>query len=400
MAIALATKFLPYVDELFSTESKKSLLTNNDFEFTNAHTVKIYKIGTAQMTNYGRSGPATGNWSRYGAIVGLDASTEEKTLSKDRSFTFAIDKLDADETVNTLNAASALARQLRQVVIPEIDAYVFNKMCTGAGSKPEAKVLTSDNIYAEIIKGSNALDNAEAPDTGRVLMVTPAVYLLMKQCKDIVMETDIGNDMRIKGVISNLDGMMVMRVPASRLPDKFGFMIAHPVATCAPTKLEDYKIHEDPPGISGSLVEGRTVYDAFVLDNKKNAIYYQATTEPTATAKLTDDDNQNAEVTSPVAVANTGDTLNYTLKVSGLQAGNNVTYTITEVSDADEILTLPATTTGTLSSESDNVKTVFVVAQNATGQDAKTAQFKIAFTGTGYKPIADIEIAVNLAAGA
>ena len=47
----------------------------------------------------------------------------------------------------------------------------------------------------------------------------------------------------------------------------------------APTKLEDYRVHQDPPGISGDLVEGRVCYDAFVLDNKKAAIYYQAVTE-------------------------------------------------------------------------------------------------------------------------
>lgn len=63
-----------------------------------------------------------------------------------------------------------------------------------------------------------------------------------------------------------------------RLPKNFGFMVAHPCATVAPTKLESYKTHQDPPGISGSLVEGRIVYDAFVLDNKKNAIYYQEIT--------------------------------------------------------------------------------------------------------------------------
>ncbi len=91
------------------------------------------------------------------------------------------------------------------------------------------------------------------------------------------METDIGADMRLRGVIANLDGMAVIRVPASRLPGDFGFMIVHPSATVAPTKLESYKIHQDPPGISGSLVEGRIAYDAFVLENKSNAIYLQAT---------------------------------------------------------------------------------------------------------------------------
>lgn len=47
MAIELVTKYLPYVDEIFKAESKKSLLTNDDFDWTGAHTIKVYKIGTA-----------------------------------------------------------------------------------------------------------------------------------------------------------------------------------------------------------------------------------------------------------------------------------------------------------------------------------------------------------------
>lgn len=280
MAIELVTQYLPYVDELFSTESKKSLLTNEDLSWTGAHTVKVYKVTTANMNDYGRSGPGDGEWSRYGKVQGLDATTEELTLKKDRSFTFAIDKLDKDETGNTLAAASALARQVREVVIPEVDTYVYGVMTEKAGYKPEAVVLSKTNIYEKIITANNELDNSEVPETGRVLVVTPDVYMLMKQCKDITMETDIGNDLRIKGVIANLDGLTVLKVPKNRLPAGFGFMIAHPVATVAPTKLEDYKTHQDPPGISGELVEGRICYDAFVLENKAKAIYFQA--QPTA----------------------------------------------------------------------------------------------------------------------
>ena len=275
MAIDLVTKYLPYVDEIFTKESKKSLLTNQDFEWTGAHTVKVYKITTADMEDYGRSGPKTGNWSRYGTVQGLDATTEEFTLKKDRSFTFAIDKLDEDETAGQLAAASALARQQRQVIIPEVDTYTYGVMAAGAGAKPAAVTLTAENIYTEILKAGTALDNADVPEDNRQLVVTPDVYQLMKRCKDIVMETNIGNDLRIRGVIANLDGTNVIKAPAARLPKNFGFMLAHPVATVAPTKLEDYKIHRDPPGISGSLVEGRICYDAFVLDNKVKAIYYQ-----------------------------------------------------------------------------------------------------------------------------
>ena len=276
MAIDLVTQYLPYVDELFSTESKKSLLTNQDLSWTGAHTIKVYKVTTASMNDYGRSGPSEGEWSRYGRVQGLDATTEEFTLKKDRSFTFAIDKLDKDETGGQLAAASALARQVREVVIPEVDTYVYGVMAAGAGHKPTAEALTKTNIYEMIITANNTLDNAEVPETGRIIVVTPDVYLLMKQCKDIVMETDIGNDLRLKGAISNLDGANIIKVPKMRLPADFGFMIAHPVACVAPTKLEDYKTHQDPPGISGELVEGRICYDAFVLENKAKAIYYQA----------------------------------------------------------------------------------------------------------------------------
>ena len=216
------------------------------------------------------------NASRFGAVQGLDATTEEFALKKDRAFTFAIDKLDEDETQQQLAAASALARQTREVVIPEIDTYTYNVMCEGAGDKPEAVTLTSENIYTEILKGTSALDNAEVPETDRTLIVTPNTYVLMKKCKDIIMETDISNEMRVKGVIGMLDGCNVIKIPANRLPEDFGFIICHPFATVAPTKLEDYRIHLDPPGISGSLVEGRICYDAFILDNKKNAIYYQS----------------------------------------------------------------------------------------------------------------------------
>lgn len=276
MPIDLATKFQPYTDEQFSAESKKALLTNQDFDWTGAHTVKVYKITTSAMNDYGRSGPEDGNWSRYGAVAALDATTEEFTLTKDRSFTFAIDKLDTDETAQQLAAASALARQNREVVIPEVDTYTYGIMCANAGNKPAAVALTADNIYVEILAASQALDDAEVPEAGRVLVVTPAIYVLMKKCKDITMETDVGNDLRLKGVIGILDGMTVQKIPANRLPADFGFMAAHPCACVAPVKLEDYTIHENPPGISGSLVEGRIVYGAFVLENKAKAIYYQA----------------------------------------------------------------------------------------------------------------------------
>lgn len=274
MAINLVTKFQPYVDEAFTAGSKASMLTNKDFDWSGAHTIKIHKVNTVPMSDYDRAGTGE-NASRYGALGKVENTIEEMTLTKDRSFTFVIDTLDNDETDGVLSAAAALGRQQREVIIPEVDTYVYSVMTANAGTKVTNVTLTSNNLYDEIIQATETMDNNDVPDTGRILTVTPATYRLLKKCPDLDIDCDITAEQKAKGVVGMIDGMDVVKLPAKRLPTKFGFMIAHPVATVAPTKLEEYRTHDNPPGISGKLVEGRIVYDAFVLDNKKMAIYYE-----------------------------------------------------------------------------------------------------------------------------
>lgn len=225
------------------------------------------------MNDYDRNG-TSGKSSRYGDLEKLGNEMEDLVLKKDRSFTFAIDKMDKDETQGVLAGASALARQQREVIIPEVDKYTYGVMAANAGTKVVDVTLTAENIYDEIIEGTKAIDDNDVPDTGRILTVVPDVYRMMKKNTELNIDCDITAEQRAKGVIAMVDGMDVIKMTAKKMPERAGFMISHPVATVAPTKLEDYKIHQDPPGISGELVEGRIVYDAFVLDNKKMAIYY------------------------------------------------------------------------------------------------------------------------------
>lgn len=298
MSVELTTKFAPQTDELFKAESKIGLLTNTDFDWTGAHSIKLYKISTAPMNDYARNAAASGQQihyygsggteleaypdsaetlSRYGKLLDLSATTEELLLKHDRSFIFNIDKLDQDETQQQLEAGTALARELREVVVPEVDANVYAVMTAGAGNTPSPAALTTKNIYPSILAASQALDDAEVPETERVLVVTPATYALLKQAVEFD-HTEIGAEMRARGVVAMIDGAAVVKVPAIRLPKKFGFMLCHPSATVAPVKLEDFGIHDDTPLSSGTIVTGRVCYDAFVLDNKKSGIYYQATT--------------------------------------------------------------------------------------------------------------------------
>ena len=266
--INYADKYSNILDEKFKVESKSDIAVNQDYDFVGAKTVKIQSVNTVELSNYTRSGS-----NRYGTPNELDNAVQEMTMSQDKSFTFTIDKMNEDETNGALNAGKALNRQIRERVIPAVDAYRFGVMANNAGHK-ETLTLSASNVYGAIVDATSYLDDREVPMDGRILVVTSATYGLMKKSKDIVMETEVGMDMKVKGVIGSLDGMTIVKVPSNRLPEGFQFLITHRVATTAPVKLAEYKIHTDAPGISGSLVEGRVYYDAFVLDNKKDAIYY------------------------------------------------------------------------------------------------------------------------------
>lgn len=294
MSVQLATKYLKKVDELFAYEPKSALVTNEDFDWTGAHTVMVYKISTAPMNDYQRvrvPGSETESEkvsiSRYGNIDDLSATTEEMVLKKDRSFIFNIDRLDEDETVTALNGAKCLARQLTEVVLPERDKYIFGVMVQNAGLKGESKTFDTIKLYESIIDATAQMDEANVPDTDRTLIVTPKVYAGLKTELQQVSYNERSEENREKGVIGYLDGMAVVKVPSNLLPKDFGYMIAHKSACVAPVKLEDYNIHTNTPLSSGAIVTGRVCYDAFVLDNKKNGIFYQeikpATTEPPET---------------------------------------------------------------------------------------------------------------------
>lgn len=269
MAINLATKFSGVVDEAFTENSKASLVVNSDYDFIGSKSIKIYSVGTAEMNDYGRNTDGT---ARYGTVKDLSTEIQEVSMEKDRSFTFAIDKMDEDETLGALNAGTALARQINEEVIPESDKYVYKKMCDNAGTT-KVETITDSNAYESLATGNATQDEDSVPEQGRVAVVNPIFYKHLKADEKAVLDTEVGQGMRIKGVMGEMDGALIQKVPSRLLPAKVNFILAHPVATTFAVKLADYKIHEDAPGVSGSLVEGRVYYTAFVRNNKKKAIY-------------------------------------------------------------------------------------------------------------------------------
>lgn len=267
MAVNYAEKYSAKIDERFKIGAVTTPAVNNDYDFIGVKTVNVYSIPTATMNDYTRTGS-----NRYGTPEELQNTVQEMTLSKDRSFTFTIDRGNYDDTMMANSAGLALQRQIDEVIIPEIDIYRIKAMADNAGKSAEAEV-TAANAYEAFLDAQVTLTNEKVPTEGRVAFVGAEYYKLIKLDDNFVKKGDMSQNIALKGVIGEIDGVPLILVPDSYLPENVKFVVTHNSATVAPVKLSEYKTHENPPGINGWLVEGRVYYDAFVLNNKKKAVY-------------------------------------------------------------------------------------------------------------------------------
>lgn len=271
MAIEYAAKYSGKVDERFAIAALTNQAVNNDYDFTGVDTVKVYSVATAELNDYAKSGA-----NRYGTPDDLANATQSLVLTQDKAFTFIIDKAAEDDTEGAMQAGRALRRQIDEVIIPHVDKYRLSKMAAGAG-KTGTGAITKTNAYDAFLDGTNALTDAGVPLSGRLAFVSPAFYKAIKQDSTFVKSGDASQELLIRGSVGMVDGANIIPVPSSYLPEGVQFILTHKVATVAPVKLQSYKIHDNPPGVNGKLVEGRIRFDAFVLNNKAAAVYVHKT---------------------------------------------------------------------------------------------------------------------------
>lgn len=162
----------------------------------------------------------------------------------------------------------------------EIDAYRIAALVAGAGNSV-ATEATKSNAYEVFLNMQEQLDEDKAPVGGRVAMVTPAFYNKLKLDPSFLKNADLGQRMLLNGQVGEVDGVPIVKVPSSYFPAGVHALITNPICAPSPIKLQDFKIHDNPPGINGFLVEGRLRYDCFVLTNKADGIVYNGVASTT-----------------------------------------------------------------------------------------------------------------------
>ena len=286
--MALVTKFLPMVDQVYKQDSKSAILdtANEMVRVDGANAVKILNINPLGMGNYSRNGgfvpgDVAGTWATY-------------TMSIDRGRSYQLDVLDNDEELG-LPLGNLLAAVEREHIIPEVDATRFAAYATGAASanKTTETLSTGSGTVASIDAASVKLDNAEVPYEGRILFVSPKVYGLLKGGITRFIQNGESN---VNYAIEMYNDMRVIRVPQSRFytaitlatpsdnddagdysPNGNGinYMIVHPSAVVQVMKHYVARVFspQDNQQADAWLVQPRFAHGAWVLSHKTNGIY-------------------------------------------------------------------------------------------------------------------------------
>lgn len=269
--INLAEKYSSQVQERFYHDSvtQGAFSKALDTEFTGVKTVKVFDVATSPLNDYTRSGS-----NRYGTPKELTDNIYEFVMTQDKGFTHTIDKGNQKEQFNIKQAATTLRREMREVVTPYIDIYRLKKWAQGAGiAKAMSAAPAKATIGGMIFDAQAAMNNKFVPKTGRTLYLKESLLPTLALSTEYIALDSTGSKALENGVVGKYAGLPIKTIPDSWMPDNVYFILMHKGSSISPVKLQDYKIHSDPPGISGDLVEGRVIFDAFVIPTKADGIY-------------------------------------------------------------------------------------------------------------------------------
>lgn len=269
-----AQKTLGVIDERLSLATKTTDVVNNGgvrLEFNGNNSCTIYTVNVVSEVDYVRAGN-----NRFGTLNELGTGTQTFTLSQDKSFTFSVDRGNLEDSMMVQEANSAVKRQIREVSVPNTDIYTLAQAhaVALAATQGATAALTTSNAYNKFLAQNDAMTEAKVPDTGRYCFMAPATYSLLKQDSTFRLACDTAYADLKKGIIGQVDGVMLIKVPSSYLPANEGYLFIWDQVLIRPMKFNSTRVLTDVQGIDGAVAEGRRYYDVFVPNNKAVGIRY------------------------------------------------------------------------------------------------------------------------------
>ncbi|WP_342515608.1 capsid protein [Sutcliffiella sp. FSL R7-0096] len=261
---------------------------NNAYiKWVNAKTIQIPNITTGGFTDVDRD--VMGNYTRR-----VDNSWIPKTLEHDREFKTLVDPQDIDETNLALTIANITRVFNDEHKIPEMDKYMASKLYTeytGFGETANTDQITEASALSIFDDMMEEMDEAEVPQEGRILYVTPAVKKVLKNAEKIQRTLDVkGEASAVNRNVRSLDEVTIVSVPSSRMKTLYNFtdgavpdvaarqinmILIHPLTVISPQKYEFVSLDEPSAKTGGKhLYYERKYWDAFLIEQKVKGVKF------------------------------------------------------------------------------------------------------------------------------
>ena len=274
MAINLAEKYSPKIVQQFTIDSVVMGKAKAKYDWDGVRTVKVFNIQTVDMVDY----DATKGSNRFGTVTELQDDVQTMTVTKNRAFTLAIDKENNTSQMMVKAAGTVMQAQMKEKMIPEYDKYCLDKWAKDTNvTKVNDGSLTKSNIVEKVAAAITSFVNNNVPLDGNYLFIGATEYAKLILSPEFLNLEKLGNKALEKGVCGEFQEQQVVRVPDSYLPN-INFMLCHGESLVAPTKIKTLRILTDVQGIDGSVLEGRQMYDAFVLKQRAKGVYVSTKT--------------------------------------------------------------------------------------------------------------------------
>lgn len=310
MAIHLGEKYKTALVEGFKQKSyTEGFMTHSlDVEFSGVKTVHVLQLKTEPLQDYNRS-TSVGEGSRFGTTKEVGDHLQTFTMTQDKSLSLSVDKGNNVEQFNVKQAGKIMAAERDEHIVPEIDRYRLRRWAELGGIHEAVTEPTKDTIVSMIINLHNKMLDLRVPETGCALFIARKYIPALKLSPEWVGLDSLGGKSLPKGSIGEIDGLAVKPIPTDRFPQNAYFAIMHRDAIFSPMKIESFKAHKDPPGLSGDLLEFRMLYDAFVLGAKCNGVAVACASSSVAATPTITVSSGNATIASSTS----GATILYTL---------------------------------------------------------------------------------------
>ena len=291
--INLADKYSPKIVDKFYKDSVILGKTSKEYDWDGVQTIKVWTINTYAPTNYGKpanDNAITGAHARYGSTYEVADTVQVMTLTQDKAVSLSVDKGNNTEQMLIKNSGVVMARELREQFVPMFDKYALARWSGLMTTAPSWASLVNSGIHASLTKstiveaisdGVTAIRNQGTDVNDAYCYIGETNFAKLLMSPEFLNVDKLGERNLEKGVMGKVRGLQIVPIPDTyltatgntNLTKDVNFMIVKKESVLTPTKIKDAKVHSDPVGISGALLEVRWLFDAFALDTKAKGIY-------------------------------------------------------------------------------------------------------------------------------